>query len=63
MVEAAVNTLSLEGKGDRNRKQRINRRAKFSPTTSCLYFHSQKASGNWDSGVLYSAHSRMLCPC
>lgn len=51
--EAAVNALSLEGKRDRNRYQRISRRAKFSPANSCLYFQGQKASEKWGSRALH----------
>lgn len=41
--EAAVSKLSLEGNRDRNRWQRISRRAKFSPENSCLSFQALKA--------------------
>lgn len=40
--EAAVSKLSLEGNRDRNRWQRISRRAKFSPENSCLSFQALK---------------------
>lgn len=44
--EAAVSKLSLESNRDRNRWQRISRRAKFSPENGCLYFGALEARGH-----------------
>lgn len=62
-IEAAVNTLSLEGTRDRSRSQRINRRTKFSTATSLFDCHVQGAGGKWSGGTRLHAHRRMSQPC
>lgn len=57
--EAAVSKLSLEGNRDRNRWQRISRRAKFSPENSCLSFQALKGSNAGQTLVdVVSTHKR-----
>lgn len=59
--EAAVSKLSLESNRDRNRWQRISRRAKFSPENGCLYFGALEARGRVCTQTGALQHSNGPC--